>query len=669
MSFAQYTPEDKYFGTPYFDRDEVREQPHSHRYVHGGFAGTDTRFSFYYPPASRYGGRFFTAIEGGPGGHEDRAAAMGPDAGLPGMDFAFAHGAYLVESNGGHIAPAGVSRGRSRTDGSITSYRASAQSSRIARALATQIYGERPRRGYIFGPSGGGWRTILCIENTRGIWDGAVPYISPAGHGVSFPSMISNLVRVLGDRLAGVVAAFEPGGSGDPFTGLTSVQRAELAGAYRAGLQPGAEFQLANPALELGVLLTTSVMHADYDPEYFEEFWTVPGHRGADGELTAELVDTELTVASSFTAGELSSRFPAELDRFVVGGRSLPEGTVLGIRMPRQQRGCGPAPALLRGCDVEVLAGASTGSRFVCLGAVDDLLVLDLADPDGLRAIGPGDLLHLHNRRYLAYCHAYRHQIDADADECRQFIVGGHPVYPQRARSVADVLAGVRTTGRFETKVIYVASVNDTLASPLGGTVSWAAQARAALGDRAGEKLRVWLNDNSGHVVPARRPAGMVPVTETRLVDWTGIIETAVADVIAWVEDAMPPPADTVFAVADGRIALAPRAIDRGGVQPVVHCLADGQIRTQARAGQPVHLTALVEVPPGAGAVTAVEWDLAGDGSWAADPAGAAAAVRHAYAEPGTYYPSVRVTTQRPQDAGTAYGRMRNLARVRIDVS
>src|SRR5690242_19606230 len=42
---------DPFFGPPFVDIDEWRDEPVRMRYVHGGFADTDTRFSFYFPPA------------------------------------------------------------------------------------------------------------------------------------------------------------------------------------------------------------------------------------------------------------------------------------------------------------------------------------------------------------------------------------------------------------------------------------------------------------------------------------------------------------------------------------------------------------------------------------------------------------------------------------------
>ena len=41
---------DPLFTEPYVDTDKWRDEPVRHRYVHGGFKGTDARFSLYFPP-------------------------------------------------------------------------------------------------------------------------------------------------------------------------------------------------------------------------------------------------------------------------------------------------------------------------------------------------------------------------------------------------------------------------------------------------------------------------------------------------------------------------------------------------------------------------------------------------------------------------------------------
>src|SRR3546814_10275595 len=50
---------DPRYAQPYVDINELRSEPVPHRYVHGGFHGSDARFSFYFPSAAQYQGRFF----------------------------------------------------------------------------------------------------------------------------------------------------------------------------------------------------------------------------------------------------------------------------------------------------------------------------------------------------------------------------------------------------------------------------------------------------------------------------------------------------------------------------------------------------------------------------------------------------------------------------------
>ena len=50
---------DPQFNRPYVEVSEWREHPVPHRYVRGGFEGTDARFSIYFPPKDKYEGRFF----------------------------------------------------------------------------------------------------------------------------------------------------------------------------------------------------------------------------------------------------------------------------------------------------------------------------------------------------------------------------------------------------------------------------------------------------------------------------------------------------------------------------------------------------------------------------------------------------------------------------------
>jgi len=223
---------DSFFGPGYVDVDEWREVPMRHRYLHGGFEGTDTRFSFYFPPNETYEGRMMHLLEGGLGGHEN--TAFGP-VGFGGLELAFQCGGYLVESNQGHIGLDYSGLGTEDPQ-SILHWRASAETARFSKQLAKEMYGDEPHHSYLWGASGGALRSVHGIERAGDVWDGCVPFLH--GHHFlmsSFP-VATNALRLLGpEKLASVIDATEVGGSGNPFEGLDTQQREALAELYRCG--------------------------------------------------------------------------------------------------------------------------------------------------------------------------------------------------------------------------------------------------------------------------------------------------------------------------------------------------------------------------------------------------------------------------------------------------
>jgi hypothetical protein len=209
------------------------------------------------------------------------------------------------------------------------------------------------------------------------------------------------------------------------------------------------------------------------------------------------------------------------------------------------------------------------------------------------------------------------------------------------------------------------------------------ARAEAALGDEFGERYRIWFVDHAMHVPPSRYLSpneGADPIehhgpTDTHVVSYRGILEQALRDVAAWAEEGVAPPASTEYRVDDGQVIVPPTAAERCAVQPVVDLLANGGARAEVAVGEAVDLRATIDVPSGAGVVVSVEWDYDGSGTYAdgeepADPAASAHSTRqHAYAEPGTYFVTVRVASQRPGDIGSPIGRALNLGRARVVVS
>src|SRR5919106_2513052 len=170
MAAGAVGSKDVTFGAPFTDVDEWRDRPVRHRYVHGGFEGSGTLFSFYFPPAERYEGRFFHPVL--PMSGIEYAATIGVLYGVAGsIEFAVDSGAYLVESNLGRPNPF------PGEDWSLAGYRASAAVARYGRQQAAEMYGEHRPYGYIYGGSGGSLKTLAGFEGAPDVWDGAVPFV------------------------------------------------------------------------------------------------------------------------------------------------------------------------------------------------------------------------------------------------------------------------------------------------------------------------------------------------------------------------------------------------------------------------------------------------------------------------------------------------------------
>ena len=127
---------DPMFAEPYIDIDEWRDAPVRHHYIHGGFKGTDTRFSFYFPSKEQFKGHFFQHITPVPDSENLAQRTTGADDKI---GFSIASGAYFVETNGGGAGSAGAPG--ARVDPTIAAYRANAAAARYSRVVAAGLYG------------------------------------------------------------------------------------------------------------------------------------------------------------------------------------------------------------------------------------------------------------------------------------------------------------------------------------------------------------------------------------------------------------------------------------------------------------------------------------------------------------------------------------------------
>ena len=269
----QVTPgcTDPLYAHPVIDQEQDLTAPIQHRRVSGHFEGTGIKFTIYLPPARQWRGRFFQYTY--PQSDEnalDRVVAFGA-----------ASGGYTVQASG------------------TTGYRHDAAAAKFARTVAAAYYrcGARRIHGYLYGPSGGSFQTVGAIENTTGVWDGAVPIV--LGVPTSIPTnffvraQARMVLRGVADRIS---EAVRPGGSGRPYAGLTAAQAAMLHEATSLGVPLKA---WTDPDYVLGLsapdgLLGFGAVIQQLDPTYADDFWSKPGYLGTEQSALGDIVRAEL---------------------------------------------------------------------------------------------------------------------------------------------------------------------------------------------------------------------------------------------------------------------------------------------------------------------------------------------------------------------------------------
>lgn len=673
---------DSFFGEPFIDRDEWLDTPTRHRYVHGGFEGTDTRFSIYLPPPERYQHRSFTVLEGGWAGSEYTVQSFFGER-FGGLELIFTLGGLLAESNQGHL---GTDLSGLKGETTVQDYRASLETCRFASSLAEEMYGRAPHHRYVYGGSGGGHRTVRCLEESTE-WDGGLAFLVPLQRsGVRIHGARQRASRWLAPVSDSIIDAMDEGGSGDPFAGLTARQREALADLYRSGYPRGAEFLLWNLYGLIDTMFNslTGMEHEIRDASYHDDFWSVPGYLGHDRpELFADvLVDESATVARFVSTAELAA--DAGPDFFELRSRLQPVS-----HAPFSEYASPMVGVVFEGFDMSRLwmgdratieTGSAAGREILARGVLAGAQVYAATDLDGVQ---PGDVLHLSNRHFLA--DLYIDLFNAETDPFWRSIgldlpvVDGHPVYPQRDHSYnRNLLCRPGHTGRFAGKMVMIQSALDcSIASPL------AAHAYRALVNanyepaEVNDRFRLWFTEHAHHGFSqgmGPRPS-VAPVSANRLIEYSGLIAHGLEALVAWVEDGVAPPADTGYTMtSDLRLELAPTASARCGLQPVVRLSANGSARAEAATGEQVTLEVDIEVPPSAGTLLGLEWDLDGTGGYVAvgeDITGKARAqvtLTHTYQTAGTYVVAARAASA-PEDTVGQASPIYNLGRARVVVT
>ncbi len=666
--FGQTTAiQDSLFQHPFIDLDEWRDEPVRHRYVHGGFEGTNTRFSFYFPPATQYEGRFFQYITPVPDNENLSQGATGEEDKI---GFSIDSGAYFIETNGGASAP----------NPTVTAYRANAAAAQYSRVVAAEMYGDHRPFGYSFGGSGGAYRTIGGMENTEGVWDGAVPYV--VGSPMAIPNVFSvrmHAMRILWHKIPQIIDALEPGGGGDPYAGLNTEEAAALQEVTRMGFPPLSWFGYQTMGVHGFRAVYQGMVMADRG--YFEDFWQIPGYLGADppASLLASRLQHKTTITKSLTENEAVARglmepLPAnERGTADLAWKSI--GQTEGTRPVAFQLADTPPDVIFLGGDLIVLSGEAAGQSLQLTALKDNTVILGPADLNVLARIQPGDEVRVDNSNFLASQTYHRHQVPgSDYPVWDQFRdQDGQPLYPQRHMLLGPLftqsVTGGGPTGKFNGKMIILGSLWDREAFPW--QCDWYIdRIREHLGDETDDHVRLWYTDRALH---GDRTEQEDP---TRTVSYLGVLQQALRDLSAWVEEGIEPPASTNYTIEDGQVTIPASAADRKGIQPVVQVSIDGKDRADIKVGESVQFVAEITVPPGAGEIVSLEWNFGGNTFIRLDEAvpsnGPATRLRvhtgFTYNSAGTFFPTLRATSQRQGDATSSYARISNLGRMRVVV-
>lgn len=620
--------EDPLYNQPVVDSQEDLTAPIPHRKVSGHFEGTDKRFSFYFPPKSLWEGRFFQVLY--PTYDEnatDTAISFGADS-----------GAYTVQTNGGG------------------GYRVDAAAAKFSRTVAAEYYDSREQiYGYVYGGSGGSLQTSGAIENTSGVWDGAVLFIPAVPTSIPNNFFIRGFALfILGDKAAMIADAVSPGGGGDPYSGLDEVEREVLSEVTKLGvpLEAWEDYQYLLHPDNPENLFDFAYVVKEMDPGYSEDFWSQPGYLGTEESALGEI----------FRNARID--YVSTVETVNLDGQGAPVSLILDSV---------PGSLSKVGMDFTLYQADGTTAIGTLAGSLDletKIFTIGSGNSSGtLSAISEGVKLRSDNSWPLALASFHRHQVPSRAgfyawDHLRAS--DGTPLYPQRPVEIgplisANTAGGGTHTGNIQCKLIISANLMDVDAYPWHG--DWyRAVIEESLGESFSDNCRVWYNENADHV-------GDGPRTH-RLVQFEGIIQQALRDVSAWAEGGAAPAESTGYEVSGSQIIIAEDAAERSGIQPVVGLTVNGAERAEAEAGESIAFAAQIQVPAGYGEIVGIEWDFLGQGDFVASQLpefdGAAVETEFSYDEPGVYYPALRVTSQREGDPDTPFALVQNLGRARV---
>lgn len=673
-----YVSPDTAFKNPYVDIDEVRNTPVKHRYVHGGY-DNGTMFSLYLPvKKSDFTGRFFQYVTPFP---DSETVAQNATGSYNMIGFSVENGAGFLETNGGGKTDFASNRAPEATIGAYRSHSACAE---LSREIMKKIYGcDRPY-GYVFGGSGGAYRTLGCIENTH-TWDGAVPYV--LGSPMAIPSVFAvrmHALRVLKDKLPQIVDALEPGGSGDPYAGLNQEEYQALKEATAMGFPLKSWYGYKEMDVHGFLVLYKSVV--GMDSQYFKhDFWNEHGYLGANPtpSLLAARIQKPTTIAQILNqdqAEALGLVAPMDPNDRGSADRAWDAAGNEGTGQPIAFKLADEVGDIGMGADLILSDGKVAGEVLQLRASSGPYVVLAPTNGlDVLAKIAEGDAVVVDNSDFLAVQTYHRHQVPSPDYYAWNYLrdCDGNPIYPQRPMLLGPIFtmgaSGCIPTGNINGKVILMCSLYDRESFPWQG--DWYRnRVKEAKGTDGDETFRLWYTDRALHG-DGEGQLGDV----THAVSYNGVLQQALLDLSDWVERGIAPAKSTNYTIEEvGQVVVPATADERAGIQPVANITVNGQKAVTVAPGESVEISAIANVPKGMGKIVKAEWstdgasytettDLASQGTYSDD--GSEVAFKHtvSFDTPGTYFVALRVISQR-NGKDQLYTQIPNIDRLRVVV-
>lgn len=646
------------------------------RYMHGGFEGTGIKFSFSFPMKERYEGRFYQYLSPFPGADEENASlpVLGIDDKIA---FCLTHGAYYVESN------MGSTKAFVNNPDKTMTHRSSAMAAEYSRIQAVNVYGYEHRPyGYVYGGSGGGYRTIACIENTCA-FDGAVPYVIGSPYAIpNCQSTRAHAERLLRHKISDIIDAVDAGGSGNPYEFLNTEEAEALKEATLFGFPLKSWF--SNADMNDGALPVLLPGIKNGDSSFFSDFWDKEGYLGNDTEGSAvrDRIHYRTRVKHIYIPEQIISDMHIDTRNGVNDAwkKMFADdcfGTDPWIEIEKSPDNDDP---YYKGTVATFIKSDGSRISFSVNNIEGNKMYVSpsfgMRDFAGaLLEIAEGDEVMVDNSDYIAVQTYHRHQVPSlDYKAWDQFRdTKGNPVYPQRPELLGPLFCGngpgCKQNGEVDCKIIIVAALMDEQAYP------WQAdwyrrKVQSVRGGDDSNYLRLWYFDNCLH--------DDITASANELYATTYIagLKQALVDLANWVEKGVAPADSTKYKVDGGSITVPDNADERCGIQPVVKLYANNTKCAHVNVGESVEVKVEAAVPNHTGKITAVEFSFENDESFAVkgelipgeEGCSGTSTISHTFNAPGTYFVVARVKAERHGDKNQLYTQIRNIDRVRIIV-